>query len=52
MKQAILIGLGLYIGYLQFEDDLVYWIPAWGKGFCFHAQKLTPEFATIPDRYR
>jgi hypothetical protein len=23
-----------------------------GKGFCFHAQELTPEFATNPDRYR
>src|ERR1700692_248274 len=23
-----------------------------GKGFCFHAQELTPEFAILPDRYR
>src|SRR5258708_27694450 len=22
------------------------------KGFCFHAQELTPEFAILPDRYR
>jgi hypothetical protein len=23
-----------------------------GKGFCFHAQELTPEFAIFPDRHR
>ena len=30
MKRAILAGLALYIGYLEFGADLDYWLPAWG----------------------
>lgn len=30
MKRAIIAGLGLYLGYLEFGDDLAYWLPAWG----------------------
>jgi hypothetical protein len=33
MKRAILLGLGLYVGYVEFSDDLVYWLPSWGAAF-------------------
>jgi hypothetical protein len=31
MKRAILAGIGLYVGWLEFSDDLGYWLPAWGQ---------------------
>lgn len=30
MKRAIIAGLGLYLGWLEFADDLGTWLPAWG----------------------
>jgi len=30
MKRAVIAGLGLYLGWLEFADDLAYWLPAWG----------------------
>ncbi|MGP0018638.1 MAG: hypothetical protein ACLPHP_08735 [Candidatus Sulfotelmatobacter sp.] len=31
MKRAVIAGLGLYVGWLEFSDDLAYWLPAWGQ---------------------
>jgi len=33
MKRAIIAGLGLYVGWLEFSDDLGYWLPAWGGAY-------------------
>jgi hypothetical protein len=33
MKHAALGLIGIYVGYLEFSDDLAYWLPSWAATF-------------------